>query len=213
MRKVITIDLNGQHYQLDEEGYDGLRAYLDHAEARLGADPDRAEIIRDLEQSIGEKFLRYLGPEKSVVAAGEVGQILQEIGPVDAADAGAAPAGGTTASSNTGASAPVKRLYLIQQGAMISGLCNGIAAYLHVDTTFVRIAFIALAVMEMAYFDRPPVLIGGLYVALTFVVPYSKPFAERTAGAGTHEPIAVKVQRRVERVKAAFTGLQQNTQG
>ena len=96
---------------------------------------------------------------------------------------------------------------------MISGLCNGIAAYLHVDATFVRIAFIALALMEMAYFDRPPVLIGGLYVALTFVVPYSKPSAERTAGTGTHEPIAVKVQRRVERVRAAFTGLQQNTQG
>ena len=32
MQKVITINLNGNAYQLDEDGYEALRAYL--AEAR-----------------------------------------------------------------------------------------------------------------------------------------------------------------------------------
>ena len=70
MQKVITINLNGNALPA-RRGADTtrLRAYLDHAEAQLGANPDRAEIVRDLEQSIGEKLLRYLGPEKSVVAA------------------------------------------------------------------------------------------------------------------------------------------------
>ncbi len=42
MQKVITINLNGNAYQLDETGYDALRAYLDHADAQLGANPDKA---------------------------------------------------------------------------------------------------------------------------------------------------------------------------
>ena len=32
MQKVISINLNGNAYQLDESGYDALRAYLARAE-------------------------------------------------------------------------------------------------------------------------------------------------------------------------------------
>ncbi len=217
MRKIVTIELRGHLYQLDEQGYDRLRVYLEHAAARLGTDPDKAEIIRDLEQSIGEKLLRYLGPEKHVIDAGEVDTILEEIGPVHAAeagvDAGAPATGGATASTGTGEPSPARRLYLIKQGAMISGLCNGIAAYLQVDPTFVRIAFIGLGVLEIASFDRPPALMVVLYLTLTFVVPYAKPSANVSAASGRREPFAEKVQRLVERVKAAFIGLPHNTPG
>ena len=82
MRQVITIELNGHLYQLDETGYGELRAYLVSAGTKLGANPDKAEIVRDLEQSIGEKLSRYLGPDRSVVAAAEVAEILAEIGPI-----------------------------------------------------------------------------------------------------------------------------------
>jgi len=37
MHKVIVINLNGNAYQLDEIGYDAVRAYLDRAEAQLTA--------------------------------------------------------------------------------------------------------------------------------------------------------------------------------
>src|SRR5262249_48718950 len=61
MQKVITINLNGNAYQLDEAGYEALVAYLDRAERQLRDNPDRAEILADLEQAIAEKCLRYLG--------------------------------------------------------------------------------------------------------------------------------------------------------
>ena len=41
MNKVITINLNGIAYQLEESGYDALRDYLDHAARRLGNNPDK----------------------------------------------------------------------------------------------------------------------------------------------------------------------------
>ena len=57
MRPVITISLNGNSYQLEQEGYEALRAYLATAEARLADNPDKAEILADLEQALAEQAL------------------------------------------------------------------------------------------------------------------------------------------------------------
>ena len=82
MQKVVTINLNGRAYQLDENGYDALRAYLDRADAQLKDNPDRAEIIADLEQAIADKCRRYFTATKTVVDAGEIATVLEEMGPV-----------------------------------------------------------------------------------------------------------------------------------
>jgi hypothetical protein len=52
MNKVITINLGGTAYQLEEGGYDALRAYLEAAAARLQGNPDREEILSDIEGAI-----------------------------------------------------------------------------------------------------------------------------------------------------------------
>src|SRR4051812_23458228 len=108
MQKVITINLNGNAYQLDEDAYDALRKYLTGAEGQLGTNPDRAEIVADLEQAIAEKCLRFLGPHKTVVNVADIEQVLKEMGPVDGGSAadGSAAAGtgqpGDRSSAGTG---------------------------------------------------------------------------------------------------------------
>src|SRR3989337_4415285 len=83
MQKVISINLNGNAYQLDESGYDRLRDYLADAERQLKENPDRVEIMADLEQAIADKCAKYLGPTKTVGSAREVDQIGEEVGPAD----------------------------------------------------------------------------------------------------------------------------------
>jgi phage shock protein PspC (stress-responsive transcriptional regulator) len=204
MQKVITINLNGNAYQLDEHGYDALRAYLERAEAQLVGNPDKAEIIRDLEQAIAERCLRHLGPGKSVVTTVDVDQILREVGPVDS---------DTTTPPHSGSSdvPPPRRLYQIREGAMVSGVCNGLAAYFNVDPTIVRVAFVIGGVLEMTYYDNPPVLTIGLYVVLMFLVPYAKTSEERAAAQGASASLPYKLQNAVERVKATFGGLHHRT--
>ncbi len=132
MQKVITINLNGNAYQLDEAGYEALRAYLSHAQAQLGGNPDATEIIRDLEQSIAEKCQRLLGPGKSVVTHSR-----------DRADPARDWAGrerrrrrARIARGGPSAATPQpKRLYQIREGAIVSGVANGLAAYFNVDPT------------------------------------------------------------------------------
>ena len=137
MNKVLTISLNGNAYQLEEAPYDKLRAYLDAARAKLASDPDLEEIMRDLEQSIADKLLRYLGSYKSVANEEEVEKVLAEMGPVDAT--------GEKTPPSTQATAGPKRLYRLSDQEVIFGVCAGIAAYFNIDVTIVRVATVAPA--------------------------------------------------------------------
>jgi len=179
MQKVISINLNGNAYQLDESGYDTLREYLAGAETALAANPDRAEIMADLEQAIAEKCQRFLGPHKSVVSASEVDQIVKEMGPIETAEESNAGADTTTTDSKQGshAGSPPKRLYRNPDGAMIAGVCNGLASYFGVDVTFVRIAFVLTAILSKG---------AGIiiYVAMMFIVPEARTGEERAAAGG-----------------------------
>jgi len=93
MNKVITINLNGNAYQVEERGYQLLCEYLDGAETQLKDNPDRAEIISDLEQAIADKCRNFLGPQKTIVTTSEIEQIIQAMGPVDSegGEAGGSP--------------------------------------------------------------------------------------------------------------------------
>jgi phage shock protein PspC (stress-responsive transcriptional regulator) len=176
MQKVISINLNGNAYHVEEGGYDALVAYLDGADRQLRDNPDRAEIVADLEQAIAEKCQRYLTAHKTVIAAGEVAAILKEMGPVDGADTSTDPKTGSSGSPHSEADAP-RRLYRIADGEMIAGVCNGIAAYFRVDPTIVRIVFVGLLFLTRGGF-------AIVYIVLAFVVPQANTSEERAAARG-----------------------------
>src|SRR5437764_8560219 len=122
MRKVITINLNGNAYQLDEDAFGLLRGYLDGAERQRHENPDREEILSDLEQAIADKCNRVLGVRKTVVTTAEVRQILDEMGPVDGAPGTTADPQAAEGRDRSGASATTgapRRLYQISEGAML----------------------------------------------------------------------------------------------
>lgn len=212
MRRVVTISLNGTAYQLEEAGYEALRRYLDDAEGKLRADPDCAEILSDLEQAIGEKCARCLGPHRNVVGAEDVQRILAEMGPVEGAGAGqgargdatgsaaSAAAGDAAARGTAGAGAgPTRRLYQISEGALISGVCNGIAAYLNVDVVLVRVVFIVLALLTW----------GGwilVYLVLMFVIPYASTSEDRAAAHG----LPFTAQQLVQEAKRHYAEFKQS---
>jgi len=173
MQKVISINLNGNAYQVDEAGYEALITYLDGAQRQLIENPDRAEIVADLEQAIAEKCQRHLGPHKTVVAAAEVKQILDEMGPVE---------GGDSSESPKKPIAP-RRLYRIPDGALIAGVCNGIAAYAGIHPTIVRVVFVVLLLVTRGYFALA-------YFLLALVLPQANTVEERAAAYG--EPFSAR---------------------
>ncbi|MEZ5972033.1 MAG: PspC domain-containing protein [Hyphomonadaceae bacterium] len=175
MERVVTINLNGNSYQLEEPAYDALRSYMARAEAALGANPDKAEIVRDLEQAIADKCSAHLSPGKSVVSATEMARILEEMGPVEGeadeeqADAGAAPQHEPWR--------PARRLYRIYDNGAWTGVSAGMAAYAGIDVTWVRVFWILSGLFT-----------GGftclIYLVLIFAVPVASTSEELAAAHG-----------------------------
>jgi phage shock protein PspC (stress-responsive transcriptional regulator) len=182
MHTVIIVNLNGNAFHIEEPGYASLRAYLDAASAQLKDNPDKSEIMADLEQAIADKCGHYLRPHKNVLSVAEIDTVLKEMGPVqtDASHGGGDPdpaqRPSSGADSSTAGAAP-RRLYQIREGAMLSGVCTGIAAYLNVDVTVIRIAFVVLTLLT-----------GGLwiiaYMVMMLVIPFAHTDEERAAAAG-----------------------------
>src|SRR5258706_607301 len=65
----------------------------------------------------------------------------------------------------------------LDEGAMLSGVCQGLAAYLHVDVILVRLVFVILAIVTKGGFAL-------VYLVLMFVIPPASTSEEHAAAHG-----------------------------
>lgn len=203
MQRVVSINLNGNAYQVEENGYNALFAYIDAVETAARDSADRAERVAIVERLIAERCQTYLGPHKTVITTAEIDRILLDLPPISGQPAAepAAPAASTSTSSSTSSSSSNssnqsnssnppnysnhpghRKLYQIREGAMISGVCVGLSEYMHIDVTLIRILFVIFALASAGW--------GMLaYGVLMFVVPKVDTRAQATgAAAGTMPP-------------------------
>jgi phage shock protein PspC (stress-responsive transcriptional regulator) len=196
MNKVTTIHLAGIAYQLEEAGYDLLRAYLDDATAKLANDPDKDEILKDLEQAIGLKLGTRLSAHKNVLTEDDVKAVLDEMGPV----ASEGSENKQTAGSESYASSPWphKKLYRIYEGKMIAGVCTGIAEYFNIDVTLVRILFVLLTILTHG--------VGILiYFIMMMIVPVARTAKDFEQAAGVPPITAQELIDRAKKTVEDFT--------
>ena len=172
MQTVIQVSLSGHSktFQLEEEAYRSLQAYLERARSRLKRDPDHEEVLRDLEQSIGEKLAQSLRPENRVVSRKEIDVVLDEVGAVNTGNGDAADA------AQFGRP---RRLCRIEEGKWIFGVCQGLAAYSGIAVEWVRSIFVIVSVFSGGI----PVLI---YLVLMFALPVVRTYDEYNASLHTH---------------------------
>ncbi len=208
MKTAISVDLGAASYSLDEDAFLALHAYLARASERLGEHPDRDEVLAGLERSIGAKLARAgersapFGAAEMAVALREVGKVDgPRLGP-ERADtrasfeperSGASPdSGGDRADGehcgfdpdshgypdSYSHGARPRRLYRLNEGKKIAGVCAGLAAYADLDVGLVR----AIAVIA-ALFTGGFVMLA-VYGALTFLVPLARTSTEIAAARG-----------------------------
>jgi phage shock protein PspC (stress-responsive transcriptional regulator) len=192
MNRVITVNLAGNAYQLDEGGHDVLKAYLDVAARTLGANPDASEILHDLERAIADRFAAGLHAFKTVVTTAEVEAAIAAMGPVDDADPGSTQSAG----ASTGTTGP-RRLYRLREGAIFAGVTTGIAAYTRIDLSIVRIGLVLLALFAFWL-----VVIG--YLVAMFVIPTADTPQDWRAAHG----LPATAQEVIDNAKARFADLE-----
>ena len=158
MDKTISVSLSGhdQQFRMEQGAYDRMARYLDRAEGRLQEDPDRAEVLRDLERSIGDRLAVLPGSADRLLTADEVEDVLDQVGAVDTgrADEPVAAAGLPRR----------RRLTRIREGQMIAGVCTGLAAYSEIRVDWVRTIFVFAALVTAGFFII-------VYIAMAFILP------------------------------------------
>ena len=180
MDKTVVLSLNGHagQFRLAGDAYDLLSQYLDRAAARLPADSDRAEVLGDLERSVGDKLAAKLGSEDRIVTAADIEAILEEIGAFE---------GGVEGEAGTDEGLiprRLRRLHRIRAGKRIAGVCTGLAAYADIDLTWVRTGFVIGTVFTAGIF-------AVVYIVLAFVLPITP----------TSEAAVPQSRRRLERIR------------
>jgi len=189
MKRVIDASLNRNPYPIEEDAYARLETYLAGSAAALGDDPDRDEILLDLEQAVADQCRRRLSPQATVITLKELLPALEEIGPIRRP--GVEPT--SSDSKKTTESAP--SLQQISQGAWISGVCLGLARYLCVEVTLIRVIAAALL-----FFTEGAALL--LYGVLAGIVP----FAEIDPDGPPVSKIPAKLREWIEALRRKIAG-------
>ena len=164
MKQVIKISLCEMAFELEQDAYSALSAYLEQAKMRLRASPDQGEIVADLERSIAEKLAATTASQNVPLSREKVVAILQEVGAVESDEIER-----LTASPEP---TPKKRqLYRIKQKQHISGVCAGLAEYSDLDVSMVRWIFLLLTGATGGVFAL-------VYIVMMFIVPVADASAE-----------------------------------
>jgi phage shock protein C len=178
----VTVNLDGSTLQFDEAAYARLEQYLAESASLLEGDPDPQEILGDLERAVADQCTRRMSANQTIVTLAELEPALAEIGTVQVPGDAAAP------ESARDAARPLRQ---ISEGAVISGVCQGLARYFALDVTLLRVIAVLLLLGTG----------GGMffvYLALMLLMPY----APLQAGAAPLRWLPAKCRRFVEFLRA-----------
>jgi len=171
MKKVVTINIAGRSFYIDEDAFDVLGEYLkklnDWSQKKEGG----KEILTDIESRIRELFEDRIEPATGVISINMVNDVIHTMGqPEDFSDDPAddetneeekARAGHFSADTRV---PPRRRLYRDVEDRVLGGVCSGIAAYFNIDRVVVRILFAILPFLSFG-------AIIPIYIILWIAIP------------------------------------------
>lgn len=157
MKKTLTVNLNNTVFHIDEDAYDVLQQYLEALKNHFAGETDGDEILKDVEARICELFNERIRFGLQVITLLNVEEVIQMMGqPSDygCVDETEEPEKAETfaeEAEDTSSATPEekvyrgrKRLYRDKENGMIGGVAAGLAAYLNVDVTWIRILILIL---------------------------------------------------------------------
>jgi phage shock protein PspC (stress-responsive transcriptional regulator) len=144
MKAIVTLSLSGTEFRFEDDACAKLRRYIEAYEAAFPAER-RALKREELERILASRLAPRLRGDKTTLTDADVEAILVLLPAVGA------PGSGMPAR---------RRLFRIQQGRDVAGVCLGLAAYAQLDVSLVRTMFVLLVGV-----------FGIVYIIAMFLVP------------------------------------------
>lgn len=186
MKKVININFQGRVIPIEESAYDMLKQYVESLRKFFANEEGRDEIINDIEGRIAELFVDSLKKGATCITDDNVNQVIESMGRPEDFEGEESKVqnqlGGEDKkdekeqyqqqSYQSASDSGRGRLYRDDNEKILGGVCGGLANYLRIDPTIVRLVFALITFM------------GGsgilLYILLWIILP-SRPLDNITS--------------------------------
>ena len=181
MKKTINVAIGGCSFTIDEDAYSRLEEYLDSFNAGLDSTSGSKTAADELEMRIADLLKEKLG-NREVVDLGIVNAVLNQTGPV-----------GTESRQSEdnhyyrpGDKERIRKFFRDADGKKLAGVCSGLALYLNIDVSLIRILFLVVFFFGSA---------GGWgYLVLWIIAPEARTAAEKCEMRGI-PPTAENIRR------------------
>ncbi len=169
MNKTLSIGLAGYSFMIEEHAYIKLSDYL--AALRNSLDATEAdEVMHDIEIRMVEIFKEALG-KREVINDTDVERVIFQIGTPEKIEeqeeAYFSEKNNTTSSKttgNTGTGTTSKQMFRDPSNQKIGGVCSGLAQYIGLDVTLMRLIWVGLFLLLM--FAKG----SGMFIVLCYII-------------------------------------------
>ncbi|RKE92257.1 PspC domain-containing protein [Ichthyenterobacterium magnum] len=169
MNKTVNINLAGIFFHIDEDAYLKLQRYLEAIKRSFTDSQGRSEIISDIEARIAELFNERVQNDKQVIRLKEVDDVISIMGqPEDylVDDEIFEDEPQKTHYKKTSS----KKLFRDTDSSYVGGVASGLAHYLGIDSVWMRLLWIILAIGS-----------GGTFIFIYILFWILMPAAETTS--------------------------------
>lgn len=206
MKKTFNINVAGFPFIIDDDAYTLLDNYLQTIENAFAGNDETRELANDIESRVAELLMERTSTNSPIVSVADVEEVISRVGQPeeimeeDETISIKTPGGDNAAKEDAKNAAtpppyipPVtpikKKLFRDPQNTMIGGVCSGLAWYLNMDPTIVRLLTVLITMVSM--------FSGAIaYLILMLVVPEAKTPLERMQMMG-EEPTVKNIGKTV----------------
>jgi len=175
MKKTINVAIGGCSFTIDEDAYNTLNEYLERFKGALDSSSSSADVMDELEGRIADLIKAKLGG-REVVDMKIAQEVVAQLGyPQGYRPSEADNAGGNASNeyhySGTDGERPVRKLFRDPDDKKLAGVCSGLALFLGVDVTLIRIIFLVAFICGSAGL--------WIYLVIWIAAPEARTAAEK----------------------------------
>ena len=203
MKKTLNINLAGYPFTIDEDAYNLLKDYLDTIRYAFDTNEDTGEIATDIENRVAEILLEKENRGFRIVTKEEISKVIERIGKpsefIELKETVEESLGKEKINveetreekiapppyepySNLQEGYIRKKLYRDPRKGILGGVCAGLAYYLQMDVTVVRLLTVLL-------FFLSATVIGIAYIIFWIVVPEARTPLQRMQMMGENPTV------------------------
>lgn len=185
MKKTLTVNLGGIVFNIDEDAYQLLDTYFTNLRVHFKNEEGTDEIMDDFEVRTSELFSERLKMGFQVITIEHVEEVIRRMGkPEEIFEEGeeyrTKNDEATDAADRKDNAQTKKRLMRDPDDKILGGVASGLAHYMGIDVTIVRLILIALLLLPLPTFITSfSSVVVVFYIILWMIVPLANTAAEK----------------------------------